>query len=67
MPVKPHWQQLALVENRQRQLLKAGERQRKARQSLREAVLEARKDHTLAEIGKVLGTSRQGVYDLLNR
>jgi hypothetical protein len=38
-----------------------------ARGYLRQAVSDARLRHTLAEIGKTLGMTRQGVHDLLNR
>jgi hypothetical protein len=58
---------LTKVRQTYRQYRFASLRQQKARQKLREAVLEARKDHTLEQIGQVLGMTRQGVHDLLKR
>lgn len=42
-------------------------REREERKRLRLAVQIARETHTLAEIGEVLGMTRQGVHDLLKR
>jgi division protein CdvB (Snf7/Vps24/ESCRT-III family) len=58
---------LAKVQQAQSRLRAVSVRQQEARLKLREAIQEARKTHTLAEIGQVLGMTRQGVHDLLKR
>lgn len=58
---------LAHVKHAQRRLKAASQRHDQARENLRQSVLEAREGHTLAEIGKALGMTRQGVFDLLKR
>lgn len=59
---------LKQVEQAANALTVFGEEHQKVRETLRSAVKDARKEgHTLAEIGEVLGMTRQGVYDLLNK
>jgi hypothetical protein len=58
---------LKQVQQAQTRLILAQTNREEAREKLRQAVLQARKQHTLAEIGETLGMTRQGVYDLLNR
>lgn len=58
---------LLQVELAQNAIKTLGEHHAKARDNLRDTVKAARKKHTLAEIGQVLGMTRQAVYELLKR
>lgn len=58
---------LTRVKQAQTRLRAVEVRHENARQYLRDTVREARSKHTLAEIGQVLGMTRQAVYELLKR
>lgn len=57
--------QLETVALAQQDYQDASDRQRELRAFLVRSVKQARKTHTLAEIGEVLGITKQGVYQLL--
>lgn len=61
-PSRSPMNHLSAVRQAARRLDRATVRQSEARESLRLAVTQARANHTLEEIGRVLGVSKQAVH-----